>query len=92
MDLDWSSGPAVTPRDAPKRYGGRPGKGSSAVAVAARVPGRSLPGLRPPRTYFGGTPMTFTPAPRETSIAQMTSWYFTALSPFTKMILSGRGS
>ena len=36
--------------------------------------------------------MTFTPAPRETSIAQMTSWYFTALSPFTKMILSGRGS
>jgi hypothetical protein len=41
---------------------------------------------------FGGIPMTFTPAPRETSIAQMTSWYFTAGSPFTNMIFSGRGS
>ena len=41
---------------------------------------------------FGGTPMTFTPDPRATSIAQITSWYLTVGHPLTKMILSGRGS
>ena len=43
-------------------------------------------------TSFGVMPMTFTPEPRATSIAQITSEYFTAGSPFTKMIFSGRGS
>lgn len=41
---------------------------------------------------LGVTPITFTPAPRDTSMAQMTSAYFTVGCPFTKMILSGRGS
>jgi hypothetical protein len=41
---------------------------------------------------FGETPMTFTPAPRATSIAKITSEYFALGSPFTKMIFSGRGS
>src|SRR5687768_11363833 len=41
---------------------------------------------------FGVTPITFTPAPRDTSIAQITSEYLTVGCPFTKMILSGRGS
>ena len=45
-----------------------------------------------PGVSFGGTPMTFTPAPRATSIASITSAYFTSGSPFTKMIFSGRGS
>src|SRR6266852_1671012 len=47
------------------------------------------------RSYFtslGVMPITFTPEPRATSIAQITSEYFTAGSPLTKMILSGRGS
>jgi hypothetical protein len=39
---------------------------------------------------FGETPMTFTPAPRATSIAKITSEYFTFGSPLTKMIFSGR--
>src|SRR2546422_598125 len=43
-------------------------------------------------TSFGGTPITLTPAPRDTSIAQITSEYFTAGSPLTKIIFSGRGS
>jgi hypothetical protein len=41
---------------------------------------------------FGDTPMTFTPAPRATSIAKITSAYLTFGSPFTKMIFSGRPS
>lgn len=41
---------------------------------------------------FGGMPMIFTPEPRATSIAKMTSAYFTSGEPFTKMIFSGRGS
>ena len=41
---------------------------------------------------FGDTPMTFTPAPRATSIAKITSEYLTFGSPFTKMIFSGRPS
>jgi len=45
-----------------------------------------------PGMSFGGTPMTFTPAPRAMSIASMTSAYFTFGSPLTKMIFSGRGS
>jgi hypothetical protein len=43
-------------------------------------------------TSFGVAAITLTPAPRATSIAMITSEYFTAGSPFTKMILSGRGS
>ena len=43
-------------------------------------------------TSLGGTPMTFTPAPRAMSIAKITSWYSASFAPFTKMILSGRGS
>jgi hypothetical protein len=43
-------------------------------------------------TSFGVMPMTLTPAPRAASIALITSEYFTAGSPLTKMILSGRGS
>jgi hypothetical protein len=41
---------------------------------------------------FGDIPMTFTPAPRATSIAKITSEYFTFGSPFTKMIFSVRPS
>ncbi len=42
---------------------------------------------------FGDTPITFTPAPRATSIAKMTCEYLTPLgAPLTKMIFSGRGS
>lgn len=43
-------------------------------------------------SYFGGIPITLTPAPRATSIACTTSWYFTVGSPFTNMILLGRPS
>jgi len=43
-------------------------------------------------TSFGVAAMTLTPEPRATSIAAITSWYLTLGSPFTKMILSGRGS
>jgi hypothetical protein len=43
-------------------------------------------------TSFGVVAITLTPAPRATSIAIITSEYFTVGSPFTKMILSGRGS
>jgi hypothetical protein len=43
-------------------------------------------------TSFGVAAITLTPEPRATSIAAITSEYFTAGSPFTKMILSGRGS
>jgi hypothetical protein len=43
-------------------------------------------------TSFGVVAITFTPAPRATSIAAITSWYFTVGSPLTKMILSGLGS
>ena len=35
----------------------------------------------PPGVSFGGTPMTFTPAPRATSIASMMSAYFTSDRP-----------
>lgn len=41
---------------------------------------------------FGDTPITFTPAPRATSIAKITSEYLTFGSPFTKMTFSGRPS
>src|SRR5205814_9096320 len=41
---------------------------------------------------FGVVAMIFTPAPRATSIAEITSEYLTAGSPLTKMIFSGRGS
>ena len=42
--------------------------------------------------YFGGMPMTLTPAPRAWSIAKITLLYVTIVSPLTKMIFSGRGS
>jgi len=43
-------------------------------------------------TSFGVIAITLTPAPRAASIALITSEYFTAGSPLTKMILSGRPS
>jgi len=46
----------------------------------------------PGQYLFGVTPMTLTPAPRAWSMAKITCWYFTVGSPFTNMILSGRGS
>ena len=39
---------------------------------------------------LGDMPITLTPAPRDTSIAKITSSYFTFGSPLTKMIFSGR--
>ena len=79
-----------------KRYGGRDRKvcppypqselGNPYFAGGA-APAPVLPGVS-----LGGTPMTFTPAPRATSIASIMSAYFTPGTPFTKMIFSGRGS
>ncbi len=43
-------------------------------------------------TSFGVMAITFTPDPRATSIALITSEYLTAGSPLMKMILSGLGS
>lgn len=63
------------------------------LAVSARhyfAGAAAAPAL--PGTSFGGIPITFTPAPRATSIAKMTWEYFTPGEPFTKMIFSGRGS
>ena len=73
--------------------------GSSAVtpnyAMQTRrsIPGCSLkepPGIITGSAHLGGTPMTLTPAPRAWSMAQITLEYFTVVSPFTKMIFSGR--
>ena len=74
-------------------YGGRPDK--------VRPPHTNKDLLEPseeryfaaaPGVSFGGTPMTLTPEPRDTSIACTTWPYFTFGSPFTKMIFSGRPS
>lgn len=75
----------VIRRTTPERFVRR-----TTTVVPARAGGPCY--LPPPGVSFGGTPMTFTPDPRDTSIACTTRSYFTFGSPFTKMIFSGRPS
>lgn len=80
--------PDVIRRTPPERFVRR-----ITQSLPAGLVSRSLGHYAPaPGVSFGGTPMTFTPDPRATSIA-WTIWpYFAFASPFTKMIFSGRPS
>ena len=86
---------AVTGHEWPQRYTAddprkvRPPYDTEGCRMIAPAIRRYFP---EPGVSFGGTPMTFTPAPREASIACTTCPYFDFGSPFTKMIFSGRGS
>ena len=75
---------ADDPRKARPPHTSRERENSATDGLVSYFPG--------PGVSFGGTPMTFTPEPRATSIACTTRSYFTLGSPFTKMIFSGRGS
>src|SRR6185437_15918521 len=71
--------------DEPRRV--RPPYTRTRTARSAYFAGAAEPGVS-----FGGTPSTTTPAPRATSIASITSAYFTSGEPFTNMIFSFRGA
>lgn len=62
------------------------------LSLARYTDRRPIPSLYVDGWSFGDTPITFTPAPRATSIAKITSEYLTFGSPFTKMTFSGRPS